>query len=127
MIIVGFAIGASGQPNCNTALSRLAKAAAQKAITAHENTACSGLKNGAVRIDKTKRLEMLDVRVCEDGSVVSANISVRVRCATSDAAFVKVEIEEIASALASADRNLCSAERQCIRGGICAQGGPKDR
>jgi hypothetical protein len=43
---------AQGQENCNTALTRIAKRAAEKAIADHRDNACVGLKKGPFCIDK---------------------------------------------------------------------------
>jgi hypothetical protein len=99
----------SAQParTCNTALSRIAKAAVLKAIDQNRDTACSGIKQGPLGIDKTKELNLAGFELCEIGSVVEAAISVKIKCATSDAALIKVEIEDTASAMASADLDTC--------------------
>jgi hypothetical protein len=93
--------------NCDTALSRIAKANAVKAIDQYRDTACSGLKQGLIVIDKTRELKLTSFELCEIGSVVEAAISIQVRCATSDAALIKVEVGDTASAKAAADLDTC--------------------
>src|SRR5262245_52333399 len=78
---------ALSEENCNSALSRLARGAAEKAIREHQNNACSGLKQGIFGVDKTKALLLREFRLCEDGPMVRATLTVYVECATSDAAL----------------------------------------
>ena len=96
------------QPICNTALSRIAKAALLRAIEQNRHTACSSVEQGQIAIDKTRVLRLEDFQLCEDGAVVSAKLSVHIECATSDSAVIKTSAEDTLSAEASADLDKCT-------------------
>lgn len=98
---------ALGQENCDTALSRLAKGAAEKAIQDHRHSACSGLKSGIFAIDKTQALELRQFRLCEKVPIVRASATVYVRCATSPAAMIPASFDETVTASATADLDTC--------------------
>jgi hypothetical protein len=98
---------AESQENCNTALTRIANRAVEKAIADHRNNACAGLKSGPIGIDKTEALELRNFRLCETGSIVAASITVRVRCATSDQAVIRASVEDDLTATASANLDTC--------------------
>lgn len=98
---------AEAQENCNTALTRIAKRAADKAIADHHDDACAGLKKGPFGIDKTKALDLLKFSLCENGPVVAASITVHMKCATSDQALFKTDIEDDVTATASANLDTC--------------------
>jgi hypothetical protein len=114
----GLAASAYGQPNCNTMLSRVARAAAEKAIAERKDTACSDLKKGPIAIDKTKTLELTSFKLCEDGPIVSADVAVKIKCATSDAALIHASIEDTATASVSADLDTC----RVLRANVTAEG-----
>ena len=99
---------AEAEPNCNTALSRVAKAALLRAIDENKHTACSGFKHGQIAIDKTRVLQLKDFQLCEDGAVVSAKLSVHIECATSDSAVITTSVQDTLSAKASADLDKCT-------------------
>lgn len=120
---------AVGQENCNTALTRLARGAAEKAIRENGNDACSGLKHGPLAIDKTKALELREFRLCEEGPIVRASVAVYIKCATSDAAFVRTSLDETMSAIATANLDTCkvtdarvSAAGDLARAGLIGAG-----
>jgi hypothetical protein len=98
---------AEGQENCNNALTRIAKKAVESAIADHRDDACAGLKKGPFGIDKTKALEMLKFSLCENGPVVAASITVHVKCAASDQAVVKSDLEDDVMATLSANLDTC--------------------
>jgi len=98
---------AQTQENCNTALTRIAKKAAEKAISDHRNDACAGLKKGPLGIDKTKGLELREFSLCETGPVVKASASVYIWCATSDQAFISADLSGDVAATASANLDTC--------------------
>ena len=104
---MGNAGNAEGQENCNTALTRIAKKAAAKAIADHHDDACAGLKKGPFGIDKTETLELLRFSLCETGPVVAASITVHIKCATSDQAVLKTGLEDDVTATASANLDTC--------------------
>jgi hypothetical protein len=95
------------QENCNTALTRIAKKAAEKAIADHRDNACAGLKKGPFGIDKTRALELRKFSLCETGPVVVASITVHVWYATSDRAVLKADLEDDITATASANLDTC--------------------
>ncbi|MFT3800809.1 MAG: hypothetical protein QM766_06265 [Burkholderiaceae bacterium] len=99
---------AEAQPNCNTALSRIAKTALLRAIDQNRQTACSNFKQGQIAIDKTRVLRLEDFQLCEDGAVVSAKLSVHIECATSDSAVIKTSAQDTLSAEAFADLDKCT-------------------
>jgi hypothetical protein len=107
LTILSFGSTAEAVSNCDTALSRISKVAAQTAIKDHQDNACDGLKQGGIGVDKTKKLELRRLEVCEDGPVVSARVTVDVKCGTSDAAIVKINIEETVTASVSANLDTC--------------------
>jgi hypothetical protein len=107
LALIGNATLVEGEENCNTALSRLAKKAAEKAVADHSDNACAGLKKGPLGIDKTKALELRNFSLCETGPVVAASITVHVKCATSDQAVFKAEVEDDATATVSANLDTC--------------------
>lgn len=98
---------ASAQKSCSTALGRIARAAAERAVANNMQTACKGFKQGRFAIDKTKSLELKTFELCENGAVVTAQLSVRIECATSDAAVISVSAEDTLSARASANLDTC--------------------
>jgi hypothetical protein len=100
---------ASAQPqeNCNTALTRIARRAADKAVVDHHEDACAGLKKGPFGIDKTKALELREFSLCETGPVVAASITVHLKCATSDQAMIHADLEDDLTATASANLDTC--------------------
>lgn len=100
-------IRAETQQNCNTALTKIAKKAAEKAIADHRDNACAGLKKGPIGIDKTKALELREFSLCETGPVVRASVSVHIWCATSDKAFISAELSGEVAATASANLDTC--------------------
>ncbi|MDA9406504.1 hypothetical protein XH98_34165 [Bradyrhizobium sp. CCBAU 51745] len=100
---------AQTEENCNTALTRIAKKAAEKAVADHRDDACAGLKKGPFGIDKTKALELRSFSLCETGPVVAATITVHVRCATSDQALISADLEDDLTASVSANRDTCEA------------------
>ncbi len=103
-VTTGIAISA---PNCSTALGQIARSAADKAISDSKDTACNGLKSGNIGIDKTKELRITEFSLCEDGLVIEATLAVVIKCATSDAAFIKASFSETLKATAKADLNSC--------------------
>lgn len=100
-------VHAQTQENCSTALTKIAKKAAEKAIADHRDDACAGLKKGPIGIDKTKALELREFSLCEIGPVVKASASVHVWCATSDQAFISADLSGDVSASASANLDTC--------------------
>ena len=98
---------AQTQENCNTALTRIAKREAEKAVADHRDDACAGLKNGPFGIDKTKALELRKFSLCENGPIVSAAITAHVWCATSDKALIAADLEDDVTATASANLDTC--------------------
>jgi hypothetical protein len=100
-------VHAQTQENCNTALTKIAKKAAQKAIADHRDDACAGLKKGPLGIDKTKALELREFSLCETGPVVRASVSVHIWCATSDKAFISADLSGDVAATASANLDTC--------------------
>jgi hypothetical protein len=98
---------AQAEENCNTALARIAKKAAEKAIADHRDNACAGLKKGPFGIDKTKALELRKFSLCETGPVVAASITVHVWCATSDKAVFPADLADDVTATASANLDTC--------------------
>jgi hypothetical protein len=107
LALIGRAGIVEGQENCNTALTRIAKKAAEKAIADHLDNACAGLKKGPFGVDKTKALELLKFSLCETGPVVAASITVHVKCATSDQAVFKTDLEDDVMATVSANLDTC--------------------
>ncbi len=105
---------ALGQPNCNTALSRLARGAAEKAIRENQTKACSGLKQGPIAIDKTKDLELKAFELCEDGPIIRASAAVFIRCATSDAAVIRASASETVKAVAVANLDTCKVTEASV-------------
>lgn len=105
--VIAWPASAQTQQNCNTALTRIAKKAAEKAIVDHSNDACSGLKKGPFGIDKTKALELREFSLCEAGPIVSASITAYAKCATSDKAVFSAEAEGDVTATASANLDTC--------------------
>lgn len=99
---------AGAEPNCNTALSRIAKAAVLRAIDENKNTACSSFKQDQIAIDKTRNLTLNDFQLCEDGAVVSTKLSVQIECATSDSAVIKTSARDTLSAQVTADLDKCT-------------------
>jgi hypothetical protein len=98
---------AQAQENCNTALTRIAKKAAENAIADHRDNACAGLKKGPFGIDKTKTLELRKFSLCETGPIVAASITVHVWCATSDKAVLPADLADDITATASANLDTC--------------------
>jgi hypothetical protein len=98
---------AEGQENCNTALTRIARKAADKAIGDHQDNACTGLKKGPIAIDKTEALELLEFSLCENGPVVAASITVHIKCATSDQAVFQTDLEDKLTASVTANLDTC--------------------
>jgi hypothetical protein len=112
LLIVAIALiacpaSAQTQQNCNTALTRIAKKAAEKAVVDHHDDACSDLKKGPFGIDKTKALELRAFSLCEAGLIVSASITAYAKCATSDEAMFPAEAEGDVTATASANLDTC--------------------
>jgi hypothetical protein len=107
LALLGNSGNAEGQENCNTALTRIAKKAAEKAIADHLDDACAGLKKGPFAIDKTEALELLKFSLCETGPVVAASITVHIKCATSDQAVLRTDLEDDVTATASANLDTC--------------------
>jgi hypothetical protein len=107
VVLLGAPATAQTQENCNTALTRIAKKAAEKAVADHRDDACAGLKKGPFCIDKTKALELRSFSLCETGPVVAATITVHVRCATSDQALISADLEDDVTASASANLDTC--------------------
>jgi hypothetical protein len=112
VILFSLAIGGTitvvhAEPNCDTALGRAAKARVSKAISDNKDQACNGLKKGPIGIDKTKKLELNSFKLCEDGSVVSAEITIDVSCGISRPALLSVSVDESLTATASADLDSC--------------------
>lgn len=105
---------ASGDTRCDTAFSRIAAGLARKALDDHRESICSGLKSGAFAIDKTKRLELIEAKVCENGLVVSAEFAVAIKCGTSDSAAFKVNKEDLIHATASVDFQHCTVLQASI-------------
>jgi hypothetical protein len=99
--LLGPPASAQTQENCNTALTRIARKAAEKAVADHRDDACAGLKKGPFGIDKTKALELRAFSLCETGPIVAATITVHVRCATSDQALISADLEDDVTASAS--------------------------
>jgi len=99
---------AAAQSNCRTALGRIAKTEALRAIERNRETACSGFRLGPAAIDKTRALELTDFEFCESGPVVTARLSVRVECATSDRAVFRQRVSDTLSAQASANLDSCT-------------------
>lgn len=121
LIILSWIAGSSlaeSQENCNTALTRIAKKAAEKAVEDRRNNVCEALRSGAIRIDKTKLLELRNFRLCETGPIVAAAITVRVKCGTSDRALIKVDVEDDLTATASANLDTCKV----LNSSIAAEG-----
>jgi hypothetical protein len=115
---------AVSQENCNTALSRIARREADKAIATHLGDACSGLKSGSIAVDKTKLLELRSFRLCENGPLVTASVTVRVKCGTSDQALIRLEIEDDLTATASANLDTCQVlDARISAGGSVAEAG----
>ncbi|MFA5947903.1 MAG: hypothetical protein WC806_02945 [Candidatus Gracilibacteria bacterium] len=105
--IVSANVDAYGEPNCNTALGRVAKTLVTRAVSDNKDRACAGLKKGPIGIDRTKKLGLSDFKLCEDGPIVSAEVSADIECGTSDAAFIRVSVEDTLTATASADLDSC--------------------
>jgi len=93
--------------SCDTALSRIAKKAADKAISERRDNACSGLKKGPFGIDKTKALQLKSFSVCESGPVVTASALVHIHCATSDQAMLSASVEDDVTIDVSANLDTC--------------------
>lgn len=106
-IVAGVAAPLAAAENCNTALSRLARAEVVRAIEQHRHTACEELNGGAIGLDKTKALELKDLKVCEDGPVVTASIAIRIECATSPSAVWRTSQGDTLSAAATANLDTC--------------------
>jgi hypothetical protein len=107
LILTGRTGIAVGQDNCNTALTRIARKVAERAVIDHHDNACAGLKKGPFGIDKTKVLELEKFSLCETGPIVAASITVHVKCATSDQAVFKDDVEDDLTATASANLDTC--------------------
>ena len=105
------------EENCNTALTRIARKEAEKAIAQHQGDACSGLKKGPIGYDDTKELELRGFKLCENGPVVSASITVHVKCATGGGAFIHDSIEDNLTANASANLDTCQMMDANVSGG----------
>lgn len=107
LTLSGSSASAQTQENCNTALTRIARRAAEKAVTDHREDACAGLKKGPLSIDKTKALELRAFSLCETGAVIAATIALHVWCATSDKALISADLEDDVTASASANLDTC--------------------
>lgn len=109
------------QENCNTALTRIGRKAAEKAIIDHQHDACSGLKfkvlGTTIGIDKTKKLQLVNYKLCENRPIVNGTITVRVQCATSDDALRPTSKEDDLTAVASANLDTCQILQANITGG----------
>jgi len=118
-VAISWIPSAQAEENCNTALSRLAKTAAESAVKENKETACSGFKLKdspiPIAIDKTKVLELVDFKLCEDGAVVKAHIKVNIECATSDNAMIKASQSDTLSAQASANLDSCTVSDSQIQ------------
>lgn len=105
----GAATGTAGAADsCNTALSRVARAEAMRAIEANRQTVCEGLRSGEARVDKTEALELQHISLCENGPVVKASIVIRVACRTSPRAVFQVHVSEKLRADAVANLDTCA-------------------
>lgn len=102
------------QENCDTPLGRIARKEADKAIERYKSEACAGLKWGGIGIDKTKKLELIEFRLCENGFEVNTSLKVRVECASGGA--IPASIEDDLTAAAKADLNTCQVNAD-IQGG----------
>ena len=102
------------QENCDTPLGRIARKEVDKAIEQYKSEACAGLKWGGIGIDKTKKLELIEFRLCETGFLVNASLKVRVQCGSGGA--IPASIEDDLTATAKADLNACQADAD-IQGG----------
>lgn len=102
------------QESCDTPLGRIARKEADKAIERYKNEACAGLKWGGIGIDKTKKLELIEFRLCETGFLVNTSLKVRVQCASGG--DIPASIEDDLTATAKADLNACQADAD-IQGG----------
>lgn len=107
LAVLSLASYADAQPNCNTALSRIARAAADQAVVENQDKACAGFKKDQFAIDKTKSLKLESFKVCEAGPVVTAEVSVHIECATSDAAFIKTQVADTLFATVTANLDNC--------------------
>jgi hypothetical protein len=104
------------RPNCNTALGRFARAAAERAVIENRQTACKGFRHGSFAIDKTRALELRAFSLCENGAVVTVRIDVRIECATSDAAFIRTSVDDTLSAHVSANLETCKVFGEQVSG-----------
>ena len=117
LILTAFSSSSYSQKNCDTVFSRVARVALQNAVAAKRDNACTGLKEGAISVDKTKRLELTRIEVCEDAAIVSAAVDLAIKCGTSDAAVLKVNLEDTIHAAITADLNSCSITNSQVSAG----------
>ncbi len=103
--------------DCDTALSRIARKAAEKALQEHRGDVCSGLRLGPIGIDKTKALELRAFELCERGPLVSASITVFAKCSTSEEAIIQTQFGDQVNAKADANLDTCQVLTAQLNGG----------
>lgn len=111
-----FAPMTQAEQYCNTVFSGLVKTAAEEYIKNNKDTACAGLKQGPIGIDKTKKLELGDFRLCENGHIITAAIDVAIECTTSDKALFPLEVADKLHAEVTADLDHCVVSSTKVSG-----------
>jgi hypothetical protein len=117
---------AMSQQNCDTPLGRIARREVDKAIERYKSEACAGLKWGGMGIDKTKKFELIEFRLCESGFLVNASLKVRLQCASGG--VIPASIEDVLTATAKADLNACHVDadieggRNIVKAGLALSG-----
>ena len=103
--------------DCDTALSRIARKAAEKAVQEYRGEVCSGLKLGPIGIDRTKALELQSFQLCEKGPLVSASVTVFAKCGTSEGAILQMQLGDQVKAKAEANLDTCQVLNAKLNGG----------
>jgi hypothetical protein len=113
-IIITSRIAAHAEQNCKTALSRVASKEALRAIEENKDSACEALNGGTIGLDKTKSLKLEELKVCEDGPVVTASIAVYIECATSPSAVFRSSTSDTLHAKAAANLDTCVVSESSV-------------
>lgn len=98
------------QQNCETALSRAAHKAVNEARAERAKTLCSGLKWGPIAYDKTRKVEVKSLSVCEAADVVTASATIEVECGTSEKALFPGSVSDTVSIGLRASLKACTVE-----------------
>jgi hypothetical protein len=98
------------QQNCETALARAARKAADQAKAERAQTLCRGLSWGLIAYDKTRKVELKSLSVCEAGDVVTASATVELECGTSDKAVIRDSLSDTVTVTLNASLKACTVE-----------------